>query len=402
MSEKMSGKTNDDHLFVLMHGLWGNHQHMEACRRRLHEKGHPILSPKSCEKYKSCDGVELCASRVFIDVIAKLEELGSDCKRISFIGYSFGGLILRYVVGMLAEKGVFETIEPVNFVTVATPHLGIRRSNRTFLGRLENALVDRFVPFIGGVSVREMSFRDSADPSTAMLSVLADANDIFIPALARFSNRLLLANARADRSVFYSTAALVESNPYNDLVAETHRAQINEHPRFVVRVVPHANTKSGHLDKYDILDSTTDNYTAPSKPSLFNRLLKLALVVPKAIGSSVLAVVILTVVVGIIFPISSIRIALQSRSTRSDLKKLGVVRRNASSLKRWFELRAPLKTMMPWNKARSVIDEKAPFSRVDVYLDGPNTHGTIIARTRAPYPHQGEHVMDYVFAKCLL
>jgi hypothetical protein len=110
------------------------------------------------------------------------------------------------VVGLLAEKGVFDTIEPVNFVTVATPHLGIRRSSRSLMGRIENTVLDFVLPFIGGVSVREMTLRDSPDPSTAMLGVLADANDIFIPALARFSNRLLLANARGDRSVYYSTA----------------------------------------------------------------------------------------------------------------------------------------------------------------------------------------------------
>ena len=51
---------------------------------------------------------------------------------------------------------------------------------------------------------------------------------------------------------------------------------------------------------------------------------------------------------------------------------------------------------------RNVMEDRTPFSRVDVYLDGHNTHKTIIAQNNAPYSYQGEHVMDYVFAKCLL
>ena len=51
--------------------------------------------------------------------------------------------------------------------------------------------------------------------------------------------------------------ALAKFNPYKNFVAEAHHNKINEHPRFVVRVVPHPNTKSGHLEPYDILDSKT-------------------------------------------------------------------------------------------------------------------------------------------------
>ncbi|EEB87657.1 hypothetical protein MPER_14929, partial [Moniliophthora perniciosa FA553] len=35
-----------------------------------------------------------------------------------------GGLVSRYVVGILYQKGFFKTVTPVNFNTIATPHLG--------------------------------------------------------------------------------------------------------------------------------------------------------------------------------------------------------------------------------------------------------------------------------------
>ena len=35
-------------------------------------------------------------------------------------------MIARYVVGLLYSRGVFEDIQPMNFTTFASPHLGIR------------------------------------------------------------------------------------------------------------------------------------------------------------------------------------------------------------------------------------------------------------------------------------
>lgn len=46
--------------------------------------------------------------------------------RISFIGASFGGLLARYVIGKLILNGIFNFIMPINYISLATPHLGIR------------------------------------------------------------------------------------------------------------------------------------------------------------------------------------------------------------------------------------------------------------------------------------
>eukprot|EP00955_Chlamydomonas_euryale_P049473 354264-Chlamydomonas_euryale.AAC.2 len=60
-----------------------------------------------------------------------LEE-GLRVTKLSFIGYSLGGLISRYAVGILYARGWLAGgsgggVEPVNFVTVAAPHIGAYR-----------------------------------------------------------------------------------------------------------------------------------------------------------------------------------------------------------------------------------------------------------------------------------
>lgn len=40
--------------------------------------------------------------------------------------YSLGGLVARYLVGLLYERKFFETVEPVNFTTFASPAIGSR------------------------------------------------------------------------------------------------------------------------------------------------------------------------------------------------------------------------------------------------------------------------------------
>jgi len=77
--------------------------------------------------------------------VSKFEKQGKRVSRFSVMGYSLGGLLARYVIGyafwiyqlgsrtlirtfrILHQNKFFETITPVNFNTVATPHIGIPR-----------------------------------------------------------------------------------------------------------------------------------------------------------------------------------------------------------------------------------------------------------------------------------
>ncbi|KAJ8434616.1 hypothetical protein Cgig2_033102 [Carnegiea gigantea] len=92
------------------------------------------------------DGVDLMGDRLANEVLAVVNHW-PGLQKISFIAHSLGGLVVRYAIGMLYEplkrseeedsshklekhedyhKDRIAGLEPMNFITVATPHLGSR------------------------------------------------------------------------------------------------------------------------------------------------------------------------------------------------------------------------------------------------------------------------------------
>lgn len=62
------------------------------------------------------DGIELGGERITQEIEDELERLarnGQTIRKISIIGYSLGGLISRYAIGLMYYKGWFDKIEPV-------------------------------------------------------------------------------------------------------------------------------------------------------------------------------------------------------------------------------------------------------------------------------------------------
>ncbi|KAI8976555.1 putative serine esterase-domain-containing protein [Pilobolus umbonatus] len=108
-------------LIVLSHGLWGTKEHMEYIEGRLKDK------------YK--DGVY-----IIMNTVESLKAKGEPLDKISLIGYSLGGLILRYAVGVLGQAGIFDTVTPHYFITFATPHLGVRSPSNSLFSKVFNYL----------------------------------------------------------------------------------------------------------------------------------------------------------------------------------------------------------------------------------------------------------------------
>jgi hypothetical protein len=90
--------------------------------------------------------------------------------KFSVTGYSLGGLVSRYLLGVLHQRKFFENVTPVNFNTFATPHIGLPRYPN-FFSALANSLGPKLLSRTG-----EQFFAvDKWSPSgRSLLAVMAD------------------------------------------------------------------------------------------------------------------------------------------------------------------------------------------------------------------------------------
>ncbi|KAJ0423801.1 putative serine esterase-domain-containing protein [Aspergillus carlsbadensis] len=199
-----------DHLCVLVHGLWGNPAHMNFVASRLRERYEEdrlyILTAENNTGNLTYDGVEVCGERLAHEIeetLERLEKDGHKIKKLSVVGYSLGGLIARYALGLLYSQGWLDKLEPTNFTTFASPHLGVRAPVRGAQNLFFNGLGSRTVSLSGQHLFLTDKFRDSGKP---LLRVLAEPDSIFIQGLSKFKNRCVYGNVVNDRTTpFYTT-----------------------------------------------------------------------------------------------------------------------------------------------------------------------------------------------------
>jgi hypothetical protein len=174
-----------------------------------------ILVVKKTAGWHTYDGIDTCGERVAWEIeneIKESENEGVKIKKISVVGYSLGGLIARYSIGLLYSKGYFDEIEPMvcclfieilygtdgyqNFCTFATPHLGVRTPLQGVHNHFWNVLGARTISVSGRQLFTIDSFRDTGRP---LLAVLADPSTIFYKGLSMFKNKTIYANIINDR-----------------------------------------------------------------------------------------------------------------------------------------------------------------------------------------------------------
>jgi hypothetical protein len=88
----------------------------KSLREKHPEENLQILVAKRNSGSFTYDGIELGGERVCQEIeeeVEKLARTGQEIKTFSIIGYSLGGLVARYSVGLLYSKGFFEKIKPV-------------------------------------------------------------------------------------------------------------------------------------------------------------------------------------------------------------------------------------------------------------------------------------------------
>ena len=102
--------------------------------------------------------------------MGKIEENGQVVTKFSITGYSLGGLVSRYVIGVLHQRKFFENVTPVNFNTFATPHIGLPRYPN-FFSALANSLGPRLLSRTGEQFFAVDKWSPSGRP---LLAVMAD------------------------------------------------------------------------------------------------------------------------------------------------------------------------------------------------------------------------------------
>lgn len=211
-----------------------------SLRNKYPEDELHILTAKGNSGSFTYDGIELGAERVTHEVEDTLEELereGKEIKKLSVVGYSLGGLVARYVIGLLYSNGWFSKLEPVNFTTFASPHLGVRTPHFGVQSKIWNLLGSRTLAMSGRQLFTIDMFRNNNQP---LLSVLADPQSIFIQALSQFKNRVLYANIINDRSAPYYTTCITQTDPFTDLEA----ININYLPKYSPTILDPSNPVS--------------------------------------------------------------------------------------------------------------------------------------------------------------
>lgn len=144
---------------------------------------------------------------MLIEVLQEVQKLLNEdniaVTKISFVGYSLGGLISRYMIGELEKLKFFDTVEPQYFTTFASPHLGVCFFQTRY--KILNILGTTLLGLVG----KELFIRDQGK------ILIKLSKDDYLKGLAKFKKRFLFANIRHDRSVNFYTSYITNKNPFN-------------------------------------------------------------------------------------------------------------------------------------------------------------------------------------------
>lgn len=126
------------------------------------------------------------------------------------MGYSLGGLISRYAIGILFHQNYFDSIKPVNFVTFCTPHVGVLTPGSNVSVKIFNTLV----PALLSLSGKQMFLKDRSGNQGPLLLLMASPTSVFYKALESFKYRSLYANAINDKRTSWWTAGISIVDPF--------------------------------------------------------------------------------------------------------------------------------------------------------------------------------------------
>lgn len=199
------------HLFFCIHGLAGLPTDLSALRESLTAGGGGsvlvhLATANAYSRFATYDGVPAGAARLAAE-LRSVVEAHPSVTHLSLVGNSLGGLYGRYLAHLLydARDGKVAGLQPVTFLTTASPHLGVGQH-----GHLR--AIPRALQTVGGVvlgrSIKQLLLLDGVEPGEAPLLLRMGTEEPFLAPLRAFRSRHLYANAINDFLVAYETAAI--------------------------------------------------------------------------------------------------------------------------------------------------------------------------------------------------
>lgn len=233
------GRNDPDHLLVLVHGIMASPSdwtYFEAELKKRLGRNFLIYASSSNTFTKTFGGIDGAGKRLAEEVrqvVQKTESL----KKISFLAHSLGGLFARYAVAVLyeasdssngdlddaskadsfSERGMIAGLEPISFITLASPHLGVRGRNQLpllFGVPFLEKLAPPIAPLVAGRTGSQLFLTDGKPNRPPLLLKMAtDCEDgKFISAVGAFKCRIVYANVSFDHMVGWRTSSIRREN----------------------------------------------------------------------------------------------------------------------------------------------------------------------------------------------
>ncbi|XP_008805429.1 putative lipase ROG1 isoform X2 [Phoenix dactylifera] len=237
-----------EHLVIMVNGLVGSAEDWRFAAEQFVKKlpNKVIVHRSECNTSRlTFDGVDLMGERLAEEVRSVVKQRGG-VRKISFVAHSLGGLVARYAIGRLYElppadakdqfdeegclDGRIAGLEPMNFITFASPHLGSRGHKQIpflcglpFLERRASETAHLIV----GRTGKHLFLTDNDDGRPPLLlRMVDDCDDVkFRSALRSFKRRVAYANANYDHIVGWRTSSIRRQHelPKHHLLVEDEK-----------------------------------------------------------------------------------------------------------------------------------------------------------------------------------
>ena len=172
--------------------------------KEKHEHVHVLVGASNA--FKTHVGFDLMGQNLAAEIMTELEALGEDKPLLYLVGHSLGGLVTRYALGVLYEAGIMDQVTPAIYMSICTPHLGVRAPARKIWRSWIN------LASIIGQTERQLLFEDNTQDEPLLAFISNPANSAY-KALVLFESRICAGIADYDTLVPTPTACICLGTP---------------------------------------------------------------------------------------------------------------------------------------------------------------------------------------------